>query len=84
MTEITCDEVLEDLELYIDGELDPLRAERLAEHLSGCSPCLRRAEFKSRLRELVRHKCREEAPRHVVLRMRTVIRSRRMGPPDPT
>ena len=80
MSEITCDEVLEDLELYIDGELDPERASRLAAHLAGCSPCLRRAEFKTRLREIVGRKCRQETPQHLVVRIRTVFRSQRFGP----
>ncbi|MFN2589225.1 MAG: mycothiol system anti-sigma-R factor [Actinomycetota bacterium] len=77
MNEITdCDEVLQDIQLYIDGEVTPERAQRLAAHFEGCPPCLHRAEFQAKLKDVVRSKCRLEAPDHLVLKIRRIIRSR--------
>ena len=35
-TSITCQEVVELLSAYLDGELDPLTLERVETHLAGC------------------------------------------------
>ena len=74
LSEITCDEVLKEVELLLDGELEPDRAANLRRHLDGCSPCLRRAEFQQKLRDIIRAKVRCEAPDHLVVRVRQVIR----------
>ena len=55
-------------------ELDPDRATHLADHLRGCSPCMERAEFQARLKELVRRKCHADPPAHLVVRIRSIIR----------
>ena len=79
MSEISCEEVLREVELYIDGELEQARASHLADHLRGCTPCMRHAEFRARLKDIVRRKCRSEAPEHLVIRVRAIIREDR-GP----
>ena len=75
MSEINCDEVLSEIEHFLHGELDPDRASLLAEHLATCSPCFERAEFQRKLKEIVRSKCRLEAPDHLIVRIRRIIRS---------
>lgn len=52
----SCEEVLRDVEVYLDGELSKPEAAALAEHLSGCPECLKHEVFISRLREIVRTK----------------------------
>jgi len=37
---VSCQEVIELLMDYLDGELPPPRAAALEAHLNGCSPCL--------------------------------------------
>jgi anti-sigma factor (TIGR02949 family) len=73
-----CDEVLRDLDLYLDGELPAARARVVEKHLAGCSPCLARGEFRRRVVEIVRAKCRspqeEEPPASLHLRIRRSIR----------
>lgn len=66
-----CDEVLRDLDLYLDGELPAARARVVERHLSECSPCLSRGEFRRRVVEIVRTKCRsvEEPPASLHLRI---------------
>jgi mycothiol system anti-sigma-R factor len=77
LSEISCDEVLAQIELFIDGELDPDRAAHLADHLETCTPCQYRAVFQLKLKEVLRMKCRSEAPEHVVVRIQTMIRTER-------
>ncbi len=83
MSEISCDDVLHEIEHFIHGELDPERSATLAEHLEGCAPCFHRAEFQRRLRDIVRSKClQQKTPEHLVLRIRSAIRFERTdGPP---
>jgi len=38
-TSITCQEVVELLSAYLDGELDPLTLERVETHLASCDGC---------------------------------------------
>ena len=48
---ITCQEVVELLSAYLDGELDPLTLERVETHLGGCDGCTMVVE---ELRETIR------------------------------
>jgi anti-sigma factor (TIGR02949 family) len=80
LSEISCDEVLAEIEHYLHGELDPDRASRLASHLSTCTPCWDRAEFTRKLKDIVRMKCRSHTPEHLVVRIREAIR--RESPPQ--
>ena len=48
---ITCQEVVELLSAYLDGELDPLTLERVEIHLAGCDGCTMVVE---ELRETIR------------------------------
>jgi anti-sigma factor (TIGR02949 family) len=72
-----CDDVLHEIEHYLHGELDAERSQHLAEHLAGCSPCFDRAEFQRKLKDIVRTKCRSNAPEHLVVKVRMAIRSER-------
>jgi anti-sigma factor (TIGR02949 family) len=81
-----CDEVLRDLDLYLDGELPAPRARTVERHLSECSPCLARGEFRRRVIEIVRTKCRspreEEPPASLHVRIRRSIRLQISSGPD--
>jgi mycothiol system anti-sigma-R factor len=83
LSEISCEEVLTEVEDYLHGELDPDRARVLASHLSTCSPCWERAEFARKLKDIVRVKCRSHTPEHLVVRIRETIRRETIrGPGD--
>lgn len=73
MSEISCEEVLSEIEHFLHGELDRERSARLAGHLESCPPCFDRAEFQRRLKDIVRDKCRSEAPEHLIVRIRQAI-----------
>jgi mycothiol system anti-sigma-R factor len=78
MADIGCEEVLAEIERYIDGELAVERVRVLAVHLEDCPPCLDRADFQAKLKEIVRRKCsasQAATPEHLIMRVRTVIRT---------
>ncbi len=54
-----CTETLLEVEAYLDGEVDQALAGRIGQHLTDCSPCMDRAEFRKHLKELVQSKCAE-------------------------
>ncbi|TMK86597.1 MAG: hypothetical protein E6G44_02860 [Actinobacteria bacterium] len=86
LSEISCEEVLGEIEHYLHGELDDRRASLLADHLADCPPCFERAEFQRRLKEIVRTKCRSEAPQPLLWRIKVALRSewRTRGPGEGT
>jgi mycothiol system anti-sigma-R factor len=80
LSEISCNEVLAEIEAFVDGELPADRSVDLAEHLIECSPCLDRADFQRKLKEILRKKCgpdTDACPEHVTLRVRSTIWSQR-------
>ncbi len=74
MSPIDCQQVLEQIELYLDGELvGPLRVE-IEEHLGRCAPCMDHSDFQRRLKELLRSRCGcDEVPPQLLERIRTLI-----------
>ena len=56
-----CDAVLQQVELYLDGELGLAAYTELEVHLTGCGSCMERVEFRSALRRIVASKCGSEA-----------------------
>jgi anti-sigma factor (TIGR02949 family) len=75
LSDVDCDEVLRDLEAFLDGELPTDRAGVIGDHLAECSPCLARGDFRRRLRVIVSEKCRPavDLPPHLVDRVRRAI-----------
>jgi mycothiol system anti-sigma-R factor len=69
MSEISCDDVLTDLERYVDGELDQATSLVLSEHLRGCRPCLEHADFRRRFKSVVRAKWGRQAPEELIERV---------------
>ncbi len=79
MSETTCDQVLTEIELYLDGELGLEQAAVIAEHLSECRSCFDRSEFQRRLQQLVGIKCRSETPSHLWRRVRRTLEAEPAG-----
>ena len=78
MSEIDCEHVLKEIELYLDGELDPSASAEFDRHLSTCTPCADRSDFKRKLKNLVHEKCGCAVPEHLMERIRA-----RLGTPPP-
>ncbi|MDR7486788.1 MAG: mycothiol system anti-sigma-R factor [Armatimonadota bacterium] len=63
MGEMDCDEVLERLWAYLDGEDDETSHVDLRIHIERCLHCRDHADFEARLRQIIQAKCRgERAP----------------------
>jgi mycothiol system anti-sigma-R factor len=61
-----CQEALQQLERFLDGELPQERVHEVKEHLTACYPCTDRATFEEQLRAIVRRECVEHAPPQLV------------------
>jgi anti-sigma factor (TIGR02949 family) len=73
MSETTCDQILKEIELYLDSELGTEQAAALAEHLSECRSCFDRTEFQRRINQIVGTRCRSETPAHLWRRVRLAL-----------
>ncbi len=72
-----CNEVLAELEAFVDGELPPEKMGEFVDHLHECPPCLHRADFQAKVKEIFRKKCQRasDPPETLIVRVRQTIRS---------
>lgn len=76
-----CRETLDEIERFLDGELDVTLRMRVVHHLSGCNPCMQRTEFRRHLKLMVSEKCAQhEAPAGLSDRIRELIRDLDQSP----
>jgi len=59
---LSCEEVIEQLFTYLDGELDHVHSEAIGRHLEHCRDCFSRAQFEERLRQRIRESAMTQAP----------------------
>lgn len=57
-----CSEALEELYVFLDGELTDERRLRIRTHIEDCSPCFETFDFEAELRLVISHKCRDQVP----------------------
>lgn len=75
---IDCEQVLQEIDLYLDDELDESECRQIEAHLSDCADCLSRTEFRRKLQSLIARKCgREAVPSSLYERIRQVLDSER-------
>jgi mycothiol system anti-sigma-R factor len=55
--ETPCDEVLEQVYVYLDGEIGPDDCAKIREHLDECGPCLRQYGLDQAVKALVARSC---------------------------
>jgi mycothiol system anti-sigma-R factor len=60
--DIDCSDAVHTMYHFLDGEITPERREHIQEHLEQCLPCFEAFDFEAELRQLIAHKCREQAP----------------------
>ena len=70
-----CQEVLREIELFLDRELDSSECVEIEQHLTGCGSCLQRKEFCVHLRALVAKKCHDPTPTQLVERIKQLLAS---------
>jgi mycothiol system anti-sigma-R factor len=63
---IDCNDVLDEVFLYLDEETDPGLRERIRQHLDACSPCFKRYGLEQDVKALVARCCGGDvAPSHL-------------------
>jgi mycothiol system anti-sigma-R factor len=77
LSPIDCQHVLQQIELYLDGELEASLRVEVHQHLSGCNGCLDHSAFQQRLKELLRATCGcNDVPAHVMERIQAMLTDR--------
>ena len=57
-----CEEALQELYTFLDGELTVEKREHIRVHLDDCNPCLEAYDFEAELRLVISTKCKEAVP----------------------
>jgi mycothiol system anti-sigma-R factor len=57
-----CQDALQELYVFLDGELTAEKREHIRVHLDDCNPCLEQYDFEAELRMVISTKCKESVP----------------------
>ncbi len=68
-----CQDTIERLYHYLDGELTDERRAEIKQHLDDCSPCLQAFDFEAELRHVIAMKCRDHVPESLRRRVRAAL-----------
>jgi mycothiol system anti-sigma-R factor len=68
-----CQEALDTLYRFLDGELDEERRRAIQLHLDRCSPCLEAFDFEAELKAVVAQRCREAVPESLRARVASAL-----------
>ncbi len=68
-----CNETVERLYQYLDGELTLERREQIQRHLDACSPCFQAVGFERELRIVIASRCTDRVPAKLIERIRDAI-----------
>ncbi len=60
--DVDCNETIERLYTYLDGELTEDRRVEIKRHLDECPPCLDAFDFEADLRQVIADRCRDRVP----------------------
>jgi mycothiol system anti-sigma-R factor len=72
-SDIDCNETIERLYHYLDGELTDTRRAEIREHLDECAPCLGAFDFESDLRNVIANRCKDHVPESLRQRVHDAI-----------
>lgn len=70
---LTCEEVIEQLFVYLDQEMDKQTSAEIDRHLERCRDCYTRAEFEKKLRQKVIDSVNVQAPESLQKRLRGLM-----------
>lgn len=77
-----CVEALEQLYLYIDGELTEEIRLTITHHLDDCPPCFEFYGFEAELRQVISVRCRDQVPDALRQRIAAALGSESAQPPS--
>ncbi len=66
---VGCDETIERLYFYLDGELTEQRRVEIARHLDLCGPCVGAYGFEAELRKVIAMRCKDRVPDALIERV---------------
>lgn len=69
----SCRDALEDLFVFLDGQLTVERRLIIEGHIDRCAPCLKRYSFETELRQVIAEKCRDTVPDSLRMRIAEAI-----------
>jgi mycothiol system anti-sigma-R factor len=72
--DVDCSDAVHTMYHFLDGEIDDERRQHIQRHLEECLPCFEAFDFEAELRQLIAHKCREQAPDHLRARIADSLR----------
>ncbi|HXQ74878.1 MAG TPA: mycothiol system anti-sigma-R factor [Acidimicrobiales bacterium] len=61
-SDVDCNETIERLYHYLDGELTDERRSEIKRHLDECPPCLDAFGFEAELRQAIADRCKDRVP----------------------
>ena len=61
-SDVDCNETIERLYNYLDGELTDERRVEIKRHLDDCPPCLGAFDFEAELRVVIANRCKDHVP----------------------
>jgi mycothiol system anti-sigma-R factor len=61
-SDVDCNETIERLYTYLDGELTDERRIEIKRHLDDCPPCLHAFDFEAELRQVIADRCKDRVP----------------------
>ncbi len=70
---LDCDETIERLYFYLDGELTEERRVEIQRHLDLCGPCVEAFGFETELRKVVANRCKDHVPESLIDRVAAAI-----------
>ena len=68
-----CDEILQELQTFLDGEITPESKAEILRHLDSCLNCLHVYDFHAELRMVIAAKCRDEVPPGLMERIQEIF-----------
>ena len=71
---VSCDETIERLYVYLDGELTEQRRIEIARHLDLCGPCVGAYGFEAELRKVIASRCKDHVPDELIGRVADALR----------
>lgn len=70
---MTCEEVIEQIFAYLDGDMDEASTASIRHHLEHCRDCFTRAEFEKKLRIRIAETATVKAPERLHRRVRALL-----------
>jgi mycothiol system anti-sigma-R factor len=76
-----CQEAIQTLYNFLDGELTDRRRYEIQLHLEECSPCLEAFDFEAELKLIIARKCRDQVPANLRDRVHeALLKASKEGP----